>query len=176
MADTRFAAVPRVDIQRSVFDRSHGYKTTFNEGLLIPVLCEEVLPGDSVKINFNHFCRLATPIVPFMDNVYLDTQAFFVPNRLVWDHWQNFMGEQKKPGDSIDFMIPQTKAKADFSGDVESVWDYFGLPPITYSGEVSVSELPFRAYALIWNEWYRDENLQEPVALNTGDSSKRTVH
>lgn len=174
MADIRFSAVPRVDIQRSVFDRSHGYKTTFNEGLLIPVLCEEVLPGDSVKINFNHFCRLATPIVPFMDNVYLDTQAFFVPNRLVWDHWQNFMGEQKKPGDSIDYMIPQTKAKADFSGDVESVWDYFGLPPIEYSGDVSVSELPFRAYALIWNEWYRDENLQEPVALNTGDSPNTT--
>lgn len=77
MADTRFAAVPRVDIQRSIFDRSHGYKTTFNEGLLIPVLCEEVLPGDSVKINFNHFCRLATPIVPFMDNVYLDPKQAY---------------------------------------------------------------------------------------------------
>lgn len=170
MSDLKFAAIPRVDIQRSVFDRSHGYKTTFDEGKLIPVMCEEVLPGDSIKLDWNHFCRMATPITPFMDNVYLDTQAFFVPARLVWDHWQNFMGEQAKPGDSIDYLIPQTSSHRDLSKAVGSVWDYFGLPPINYAGNITVSELPFRAYALIWNEWYRDENLQDPVSINTGDS------
>lgn len=174
MSDLKFAAVPRVNIQRSVFDRSHGYKTTFDEGLLIPVMCEEVLPGDSIKVNFNHFCRMATPITPFMDNVYLDTQAFFVPCRLVWDHWQNFMGEQAKPGDSIDYLIPQTQQHQNMASVTGSVWDYFGLPTINFKSKISVNELPFRAYALIWNEWYRDENLQDPVTINTGDAPNTT--
>lgn len=156
----RFAALPKAQIQRSVFNRSHDYKTTFDSGYLIPFYVDEVLPGDSFKLNCSIFCRLATPIVPFMDNLYLETFFFFVPNRLVWKHWENFMGQQDNPGDSTDYLIPQTVAgNAGFS--VGSVADYFGIP--TGVKSLSVSSLPFRAYQLIYNEWFRDENLQERV-------------
>ncbi len=156
----RFAALPKAQIQRSVFNRSHDYKTTFDSGYLIPFYVDEVLPGDSFKLNCSIFCRLATPIVPFMDNLYLETFFFFVPNRLVWKHWENFMGQQDNPGDSTDYLIPQTVAgsKGFPSG---SVADYFGIP--TGVQNLSVSSLPFRAYQLIYNEWFRDENLQERV-------------
>lgn len=156
----RFAALPKAQIQRSVFNRSHDYKTTFDSGYLIPFYVDEVLPGDSFKLNCSVFCRLATPIVPFMDNLYLETFFFFVPNRLVWKHWENFMGQQDNPGDSTDYLIPQTvSGNAGFS--VGSVADYFGIP--TGVKGLSVSSLPFRAYQLIYNEWFRDENLQERV-------------
>ena len=156
----RFAALPKAQIQRSVFNRSHDYKTTFDSGYLIPFYVDEVLPGDSFKLNCSVFCRLATPIVPFMDNLYLETFFFFVPNRLVWKHWENFMGQQDNPGDSTDYLIPQTVAgNTGFS--VGSVADYFGIP--TGVKSLSVSSLPFRAYQLIYNEWFRDENLQERV-------------
>lgn len=156
----RFAALPKAQIQRSVFNRSHDYKTTFDSGYLIPFYVDEVLPGDSFKLNCSIFCRLATPIVPFMDNLYLETFFFFVPNRLVWKHWENFMGQQDNPGDSTDYLIPQTVAgsKGFPSG---SVADYFGIP--TGVQNLSVSSLPFRAYQLIFNEWFRDENLQDRV-------------
>lgn len=153
----RFAALPKASIQRSVFNRSHDYKTTFDSGYLVPFYVDEVLPGDSFKLNCSIFCRLATPIVPFMDNLYLETFFFFVPNRLVWKHWENFMGQQDNPGDSTDYLIPQVVAGA--SGfPVGSVADYFGIP--TGVKNLSVSALPFRAYQLIFNEWFRDENLQ----------------
>lgn len=156
----RFSAIPRAQIQRSVFNRSHDYKTTFDSGYLVPFYVDEVLPGDSFKLNCSIFCRLATPIVPFMDNLYLETFFFFVPNRLVWKHWENFMGQQDNPGDSTDYLIPQTVAgNSGFS--VGSVADYFGIP--TGVKGLSVSSLPFRAYQLIYNEWFRDENLQERV-------------
>lgn len=156
----RFAALPHTSIQRSVFNRSHDYKTTFDSGYLVPFFVDEVLPGDSFKLNCSIFCRLATPIVPFMDNLYLETFFFFVPNRLVWKHWENFMGQQDNPGDSTDYLIPQTVAgsKGFPSG---SVADYFGIP--TGVQNLSVSSLPFRAYQLIYNEWFRDENLQDRV-------------
>lgn len=156
----RFATLPKAQIQRSVFNRSHDYKTTFDSGYLIPFYVDEVLPGDSFKLNCSIFCRLATPIVPFMDNLYLETFFFFVPNRLVWKHWENFMGQQDNPGDSTDYLIPQTvSGNAGFS--VGSVADYFGIP--TGVKSLSVSSLPFRAYQLIYNEWFRDENLQDRV-------------
>lgn len=156
----RFAALPKAQIQRSVFNRSHDYKTTFDSGYLIPFYVDEVLPGDSFKLNCSIFCRLATPIVPFMDNLYLETFFFFVPNRLVWKHWENFMGQQDNPGDSTDYLIPQTVA-GNLGFSVGSVADYFGIP--TGVKSLSVSSLPFRAYQLIYNEWFRDENLQERV-------------
>lgn len=156
----RFSAIPRAQIQRSVFNRSHDYKTTFDSGYLVPFYVDEVLPGDSFKLNCSLFCRLATPIVPFMDNLYLETFFFFVPNRLVWKHWENFMGQQDNPGDSTDYLIPQTVA-GNTGFAVGSVADYFGIP--TSVKGLSVSSLPFRAYQLIYNEWFRDENLQERV-------------
>lgn len=168
----RFAALPKAQIQRSVFNRSHDYKTTFDSGYLIPFYVDEVLPGDSFKLNCSIFCRLATPIVPFMDNLYLETFFFFVPNRLVWKHWENFMGQQDNPGDSTDYLIPQTVA-GNTGFAVGSVADYFGIP--TSVKGLSVSSLPFRAYQLIYNEWFRDENLQDrvgawaPAATHNGD-------
>lgn len=168
----RFSAIPRAQIQRSVFNRSHDYKTTFDSGYLVPFYVDEVLPGDSFKLNCSVFCRLATPIVPFMDNLYLETFFFFVPNRLVWKHWENFMGQQDNPGDSTDYLIPQTVA-GNTGFAVGSVADYFGIP--TSVKGLSVSSLPFRAYQLIYNEWFRDENLQDrvgawaPAALHKDD-------
>ncbi|WP_337744452.1 major capsid protein [Duodenibacillus massiliensis] len=156
----RFAALPQASIQRSVFNRSHDYKTTFDSGYLVPFYVDEVLPGDSFKLNCSIFCRLATPIVPFMDNLYLETFFFFVPNRLVWKHWENFMGQQDNPGDSTDYLIPQIIA-GNVGFSVGSVADYFGIP--TGVKGLSVSSLPFRAYQLIYNEWFRDENLQNRV-------------
>ena len=156
----RFSAIPRAQIQRSVFNRSHDYKTTFDSGYLVPFYVDEVLPGDSFKLNCSLFCRLATPIVPFMDNLYLETFFFFVPNRLVWKHWENFMGQKDNPSDSTDFLIPQLVAR-DSGFVVGSVADYFGIP--TGVKKLSVSALPFRAYHLIFNEWFRDENLQNCI-------------
>jgi hypothetical protein len=158
-----FSQVPSANIPRSVFNRSRGYKTTFNEGVLIPFYVDEVLPGDSFKARATIFARLNTPVVPVMDNIYLDTFYFAVPLRLLWDHWQRFNGEQITPGASTDFLVPQVNLSS--FGEL-SLADYFGLP---YGKNVSVSSLFFRAYNLIWNEWFRDENLQDPVTVPLGD-------
>lgn len=160
-----FSQIPSTQIPRSVFDRSHGYKTTFNSGYLVPFYVDEVLPGDSFKLTATLFARLATPIVPFMDNLYLETFFFFVPNRLVWDNWQKFNGEQKNPTDSTDFLIPTVSGT---NVQNQTLWDYFGLPT-NVSGALKVNALPFRAYNLIFNEWFRDENLQESLNVPTGD-------
>jgi hypothetical protein len=160
-----FSQVPSTQIPRSVFDRSHGYKTTFNSGYLVPFYVDEVLPGDSFKLTATLFARLATPIVPFMDNLYLETFFFFVPNRLVWDNWQKFNGEQKNPSDSTDFLIPTVSGT---NVQNQTLWDYFGLPTNVNSA-LKVNALPFRAYNLIFNEWFRDENLQESLKVPTGD-------
>lgn len=160
-----FSQIPSTQIPRSVFDRSHGYKTTFNSGYLVPFYIDEVLPGDSFKLTATLFARLATPIVPFMDNLYLETFFFFVPNRLVWDNWQKFNGEQKNPNDSTDFLIPRVIGK---NVQSQTLWDYFGLPT-NVNGPLQVNALPFRAYNLIFNEWFRDENLQESLKVPTGD-------
>lgn len=160
-----FSQIPSTQIPRSVFDRSHGYKTTFNSGFLVPFYVDEVLPGDSFKLTATLFARLATPIVPFMDNLYLETFFFFVPNRLVWDNWQKFNGEQKNPSDSTDFLIPTVSGT---NVQNQTLWDYFGLPT-NVSEALKVNALPFRAYNLIFNEWFRDENLQESLKVPTGD-------
>lgn len=166
----RFATLPKATIQRSVFNRSHDYKTTFDSGYLVPFYVDEVLPGDSFKLNCSIFCRLATPIVPFMDNLYLETFFFFVPNRLVWKHWEQFMGQQDNPGDSTDYLIPQiVSGNSGFS--VGSVADYFGIP--TGVQNISVSALPFRAYQLIFNDWFRDENLQDRVGVWSPSSAHK---
>lgn len=171
----RFSDAPAMYMRRTKFDRSHVYKTTFDAGKLIPVFVDEVLPGDTTRMSVNYFARLATPIKPIMDNIYLDWFFFFVPNRLVWDHWQNFCFEQDDPDDSTDYVIPTTSAgdTSDTSKAVGSLWDYFGLPIGLSNGSgVNVSALPFRAVYLIWNEWFRDENLQKSVKIQKGDTNE----
>ena len=160
-----FSQIPRAQISRSVFDRSHGWKSTFDSGYLIPFLVDEVLPGDSYKVKFNFLARLSTPIVPTMDNLFLDTFYFFVPYRLLWKHWEQFNGQQDYPGASTDYLVPQTSAPADNGFPVGSLEDYFGLP--TGVKGIKANELAARAYALIWNEWFRDENLQNPINLSS---------
>lgn len=161
----QFSQIPRAEIQRSSFNRSHGYKTTFDSGYLVPFYIDEVLPGDTFNLKCTLFARLATPIVPFMDNMFMETFFFFVPNRLLWDNWQKFNGEQENPGDSTDFLIPIIKNTGSF--EVGSIADYFGIP--TGVNNLEVNALPFRAYNLIYNEWFRDENLQESLPVEKGD-------
>lgn len=164
-----FSQVPNVTIGRSKFNRSHVLKTTFDEGKLIPIFVDEVLPGDSFKLKVTTFTRMATPIFPVMDNLYLDTFFFFVPMRLIWDNFQKFMGEQENPGDSTDFLIPTYQANNTTAVAVGTLGDYFGLPTVA---NVPFNILPFRAYWLIWNEWFRDENLQNSAPLFKGDAGK----
>lgn len=169
----RFSDAPAMYMRRTKFDRSHVYKTTFNSGKLIPVFVDEVLPGDTTRMSVNYFARLATPIKPIMDNIYLDWFFFFVPNRLVWEHWQNFCFEQEDPDDSTDYVIPTVTADANTENHyVGSLWDYFGLPVNTSNNISGVSALPFRAVYLIWNEWFRDENLQKSVKIQKGDANE----
>lgn len=169
----RFSDAPAMYMRRTKFDRSHVYKTTFNSGKLIPVFVDEVLPGDTTRMSINYFARLATPIKPIMDNIYLDWFFFFVPNRLVWEHWQNFCFEQEDPDDSTDYVIPAITATGNSeNGYVGSLWDYFGLPVNTTGNLSGISALPFRAVYLIWNEWFRDENLQKSVKIQKGDTNE----
>lgn len=169
----RFSDAPAMYMRRTKFDRSHVYKTTFNSGKLIPVFVDEVLPGDTARMSINYFARLATPIKPIMDNIYLDWFFFFVPNRLVWEHWQNFCFEQEDPDDSTSYVIPAVTATGNSeNGYVGSLWDYFGLPVNTTGNLSGISALPFRAVYLIWNEWFRDENLQKPVKIQKGDANE----
>ena len=161
-----FSEVPRANIPRSTFDRSHGHKTTFDADYLIPVIVDDVVPGDTFNVRMNFFARLSTPIFPIMDNMYLESFFFFVPYRLVWDNWEKFCGAQDDPSDSIDFTIPTLVAgNAISTGDLG---DYMGLP-LSINTDANVNALPFRAYRLIWNEWFRDQNLQDSVDINTGD-------
>lgn len=161
-----FSQVPKADIPRSSFNRSHGYKTTFDSGYLVPVYCDEALPGDTFSVKASLFGRVATPIVPILDNLYLDVFFFAVPNRLLWDNWQRFCGEQPNPGDTTDFEVPQLTAPAG-GFDIGSLYDFMGMPPKV--GAVSMSALYPRAYALIWNEWFRDQNLQDAIAVPKTD-------
>lgn len=162
-----FSRVPQAEISRSSFDRSHGIKTTFDAGYLIPIFLDEALPGDTFNVSLHGFCRLATPLHPFMDNVFLNTFFFAVPNRLVWDNFQKQMGEQRNPGDSTDYLTPQIVSTAVTGYGNSTIYDYFGIP--TAVPGLSHSALPLRAYNLIWNEWFRDQNLQNSVATNVGD-------
>ena len=165
-----FSQIPRANIQRSSFDRSHTYKTAFDSNYLIPFFVDEVLPGDTFNLQANLFGRLSTPVVPVLDNLYLDTFYFFVPSRLVWNNWQRFNGEQDDPGDSTDYLVPTVSC----DGTSGSIYDYFGIPYLEGNGAaegttIAVNSLPFRAYNLIWNEWFRDENLQNSVDVPKGD-------
>lgn len=165
----RFSQIPNSPIQRSVFDRSHDYKTTMDAGYLIPFFVDEILPGDTFKLRVNAFVRMNTLIAPFMDNVFMDTFFFFVPSRLVWDNWQRFCGEQKNPGDNTDFLIPSLSGTNTFTNG--SIFDYMGLPTgvALDPANTPINALPFRAYNLIYNEWFRDENLIDSIPVLTGD-------
>lgn len=164
-----FAVAPSVQMPRSSFRSDRTYKTTFDAGYLIPVFHEEIYPGDSLSLNMTAFARLTTPIVPFMDNLHMDFHFFFVPYRLLWSHWVNMNGEQTDPDDSTDYLTPVLKAPAEGSGGfaVGSLYDYFGFP-VGVEGIQPNVWLP-RAYNKIWNDHFRDENLQDSVAENTGD-------
>lgn len=167
--NNRFSQIPNSPIQRSVFDRSHDYKTTMDAGYLIPFFVDEVLPGDTFKLRVNAFVRMNTLIAPFMDNVFMDTFFFFVPTRLVWDNWQRFCGEQKNPGDPTDFLIPSLSGTNKFING--SIFDYMGLPTGVSldPANTPINALPFRAYNLIYNEWFRDENLIDSIPVLTTD-------
>ncbi|WNK13018.1 MAG: major capsid protein [Microvirus sp.] len=167
----QFAMVPRAEIPRASFNIQKTHKTTFDAGYLVPVYCEEILPGDTFKVKMTAFARLATPLFPVMDNLYLESFFFFVPSRLVWTNWKKFMGEQVQPGDSISYVVPQVVSAAG-GFPVGSVFDYFGLPTVGQVGggnTVSVNALPLRAYQLIYDEWFRDENLNTATAMSMND-------
>ena len=168
----QFSMIPRPDVPRSAFRIESGHKTTFDSGYLVPIYVDEVLPGDQFDLKMTAFARMATPIFPVMDNAYMDTFFFFVPNRLVWENFQRFMGERDPdPDSSIDFIIPQVESPEGGYAP-NSVQDYMGLPTagqIPPGNKVSHSALFNRAYNLIWNEWFRDENLQKSVPVPRGD-------
>ncbi len=160
---SQFARIEGPRLERSTFDRSHGHKTTFDGGLLIPILVDEALPGDTFNCRMSTFARLATPLHPVLDNMYLESQFFAVPMRLLWDNWQKFNGEQTDPGDSTDFLVPQMVT----TGTANVMSDYFGIP--TEAEGLTHSALFHRAYNLVYQEWYRDENLIDSPVINKGD-------
>ena len=174
----QFAEVPHLNIPRSTFDRSHGYKTTFDAGYLIPILVDEALPGDTFNTNMTAFARLSTPITPIMDNMYMDTHFFSIPVRLVWDNWQQFMGETE-PSD------PVTTPPAAYAHNVptmtspgggyleHSLSDYLTIP--TKVAGLTHSALWHRAYNLVWNQWFRDENLQDSLVVDTDNGPDTTT-
>ena len=165
-----FSQVPTAQIPRSKFNRSHGLKTTFDSGYLVPIFVDEVLPGDTFTMDCTLFSRVATLISPIMDNMYLDTFWFYVPERLLFEHFENMCGQQDNPTDSTDFLFPTVKAPATNGFEVGSIADYFGLP--TGVPNLEVRAEPFRAYNLIYNEWFRDENLQDSVPFTKADSDQ----
>lgn len=162
-----FSRVPQAEIPRSSFDRSHGYKTTFDAGYLIPVFVDEALPGDTFNLKMAAFGRLATPIHPFMDNIRLDTFFFAVPIRLIWANWEKFNGAQANPADSTDYLVPTATSTAVTGYANGTLFDYLGIPPEV--PDLEHSALYHRAYNLIWNEWFRDQNLQDSVVVDTDD-------
>lgn len=172
-----FAMIPRADIPRATFPVETAHKSTFNAGFLIPVYVDEVLPGDTFSFRMTAFARMATPIFPIMDNLYLSSFFFFVPNRLVWDNWERFMGEQDTPVSSISYTVPIVNATGGYA--VSSIYDYMGLGT---AGQVpgvnpwTHIALPLRAYNLIWNEWFRDQNLQSSVTVQKTDGPDGTAY
>lgn len=174
--ESHFSLSPHVDISRSRFDRSASLKTSFNAGDVVPFFLEEVLPGDTFSVDTSKVVRMQTLLTPMMDNVYLDTYYFFVPNRLVWDHWKEFCGENTESAwiPQTEYTMPQITSPADQGWTVGTLADYFGIP--TGVAGLSVSALPFRAYALIINEWFRDQNLQDPLVVPTDDSTVAGVN
>lgn len=174
--ESHFSLLPRVDISRSRFDRSSSVKTTFNTGDIVPFFLEEVLPGDTFNVKTSKVVRMQTLLTPLMDNLYLDTYYFFVPNRLVWQHWKEFCGENTESAwiPETEYAMPQITSPASTGWEVGTIADYFGIP--TGVANLSVSALPFRAYALIMNEWFRDENLQDPLVVPVDDATVAGVN
>ena len=174
-AESHYSQIPHANISRAKFRRPFAEITTINEGDLVPIYLDEVLPGDSFQINQRSMIRMSTPLFPVMDNCYMDTFYFFVPARLCWDHWQNLMGENTESfwAPKVEYTTPKTKAP---TGGWENgtIADYFGIP--TKVPNIQVNSMPFRAYARIWNEWFRDENLQQPVTQHTDDATTNGVN
>lgn len=174
--ESHFALNPtRIDMSRSTFDRSASVKTSFNVGDIVPFFLEEVLPGDTFNVRSSKVVRMQTLLTPMMDNVYLDTYYFFVPNRLVWNHWKEFNGENTESAwiPQTEYSVPQITAPTG-GWSVGTLADYFGLP--TGVAGISVSALPFRAYALVMNEWFRDQNLQDPLVVPVDDATVQGVN
>lgn len=166
-----FAISPQNQIPRSSFKRSHTVKTTLDAGRLVPFYIDEVYPGDTFNCKATLFGRMATPIVPAMDNAYMDTFFFFVPYRLLWKHWKEFNGENPLAGyQSTEYEVPQMTAT---DAQVQTLWDYFGFPT-DVKNKLSVSAFPFRAYWKIYNDWFRDENFQNAVSIQTGEPLSST--
>lgn len=174
--ESHFALNPTsIDMSRSTFDRSSSVKTSFNVGDIVPFFLEEVLPGDTFDVRTSKVVRMQTLLTPMMDNVYLDSYYFFVPNRLVWKHWKEFNGENSESAwlPQTEYSVPQITSPS--SGwSVGTLADYFGLP--TGVENLSVSALPFRAYALVMNEWFRDQNLQDPLVVPVDDATVAGVN
>lgn len=168
--ESHFSLLPHANISRSTFDRSHSLKTSFNVGDVIPFYVDEVLPGDSFHVTTSKVVRMPSLITPVMDNIYLDTYFFFVPNRLVWDHWRELNGENTKSAwlPEVEYQVPQITAPAG-GWNIGTIADYMGIP--TGVSNLSVNALPFRAYSLVMNEWFRDENLTDPLVIPTGDET-----
>lgn len=173
--ESHFSTLPKVDLNRSTFDRSSSIKFSFNVGDIIPFYVDEVLPGDSFSVRSSKVVRMQSLITPIMDNIYLDTYYFFVPNRLVWEHWREFNGENTKSAwlPDVEYEVPQITAPSN-GWSVGTLADYFGIP--TGVSGLSVNALPFRAYSLIMNEWFRDENLTDPLVTPTDDATVQGVN
>ena len=175
--ESHFAELPAAEIQRSMFDRSSSHKTSFDVGQIIPFYVDEVLPGDTFNVTTSAVVRLQTPITPIMDNMYMDTYYFFVPNRLVWTHWKEFMGENTDSPwiQQTEYRVPRITPPTG-GWNVGSIADYLGIPPKVDIGTYTdvgnaPSALPFRAYALICDQWFRDQNLANPLVISTGDAT-----
>uniref|UniRef100_A0AAU8AXS0 Major capsid protein n=1 Tax=Dulem virus 161 TaxID=3145638 RepID=A0AAU8AXS0_9VIRU len=173
--ESHFSLLPKVDISRSRFDRDCSWKTSFNVGDLVPFYVDEVLPGDTFNVKTSKVVRMQSLITPVMDNIYLDTYFFFVPNRLVWEHWREMNGENTQSAwlQQVEYEVPQLTAP-DTGWDIGTVADYMGLP--TGVKNISVNAMPFRAYALICNEWFRDENLSDPLNIPVDDATVQGVN
>lgn len=174
--NTHFALNPtRLDMSRSTFNRDHSVKTSFNVGDIVPFFVEEVLPGDTFDITTSKVVRMPSLLTPIMDNLYLDTYYFFVPNRLCWTHWRELMGENTQSAwiPTVEYQVPQITAPAG-GWSIGTIADYFGIP--TGIANLSVNALPFRAYALICNEWFRDENLSDPLNIPVDDATVAGVN
>lgn len=181
-----FSTVPQINCPRSFFDRSFSHKFTMNCDYLYPFFIDECLPGDSFKVNFQVFGRLENPLIrPVMDELYFETLWFKIPNRLVWSHWVNFCGEQDNPDDTTDYLIPKIDLNYDKLGvetqlwSTQSIFDIFGIPPVGHYDLINekfvydyiqINSLPLRSYNLVFNQWFRDENLQNSVVVPMGDS------
>lgn len=169
-SEQHYSQVPHAEIRRAKFKRDFSLLTTINEGDLVPIYCDEVLPADTFKINLNSLVRMATPLYPVMDNAYMDFYFFFVPARLLWEHFVNLMGQNDKTfwAETTEYTTPVTTAPAG-GWKVGTIADYFGIP--TGVEGLKVNSMPFRAYVKIWNEWFRDENLQQPAQMTMGDET-----